>query len=1257
MKKKTILLFLILYTALFVQAQQNQIKFEHYTINEGLSNNCINTIHRDHLGLLWIGTNNGINVFDGYNFKTYNHQDPDSNSISDNIITKIFQDSDNDIWVGTRNGELNLFVPEKENFKRIKLLKEHRLIRAIIEFNNKILVGSKRGLFTYDKKTKKINDHPFQKINNIPNFGVTSFAKDKDGDLWIGTNTKFIIHINSKTNQTEFLQLTNSLQSPDPKFYRKTLFIDSDNELWIGSTGNGAWKYNIATKKLQYFKQDTNNHKTINHNLIEDFCEIERGKIWVGTDNMGINIYDKKTRTFSHLLASDNPQEKHRLNSNGIYCFHRDQQNIIWVGTFDNGLNMYTRNRYQFEHLYRSSTKKGNLPHNNITSMAQASNDKVWIGTDGGGFSLFDPKEHSFTPFTKTKGENTAMNDLHTTALYQDSEGWLYIAAFNKGFSKINLKTREEQDYPLLLNKQNKKTINEIYCFFEDSRGNFWIGTRKGLVLYDRKAETFKFYTHSSTNKKSISNNLIRNITEDSQRKLWIGTFNGLSVYNYKQDNFSNYYHQSKKNSLSNNLINSITESSDKKIWIGTDGGGLNCFDPLTKEFHALTQKDGLTCNIIYDIEKDKNNLWISTACGLMKLSSNPLNIKVYDKNDGIQSKQFSRTASLKTTNGELIFGGVNGLNIFHPDSISIKNNSPKILFTNFNINNQPASSSNYGSKNNKNISIESEIILHPDDHVFSLEFTALDFINPKKIKYEYQLQGFDKKWTKTNYKRRFITYSNLPGDTYTLLVRSTNSDEIWQNNINQIKVTIIPPFYKTPLFIIFTILLVIGLFVASYFRKIKLIQKQKTILQHTVDERTKELKERSTVTHLQTQEILHQNHELEIHRHELEKLVNIRTHDLLIAKNRAETADKLKSSFLANMSHEIRTPMNAIVGFISILERDNFEADERKEYMDLIKQSSFSLIQLIDDIIDISRIESGELQITNKKFNLRKMMTELYKIHSSEADLTNKRIKVELELPEQDIFIVSDEKRIRQILSNLLENAIKFTEEGRIFFRAILDNNNVFFQVEDTGIGIKYEHQDLIFKRFTKIEDSETRLYAGTGLGLAISKELTERLQGELWVNSTYKKGSIFNLKIQIDTTPKPATQQTQQKRTSYYKWAGKTILVAEDEQTNFQLIESILKETEARILRAETGVEVMDIYKNESIDIILMDIKMPVMDGDEALSHIRKQDKEIPVIAQTAYAMKEDPHKFKAKGFNEYLSKPIDVELLLASIDKYLS
>jgi signal transduction histidine kinase/CheY-like chemotaxis protein len=480
---------------------------------------------------------------------------------------------------------------------------------------------------------------------------------------------------------------------------------------------------------------------------------------------------------------------------------------------------------------------------------------------------------------------------------------------------------------------------------------------------------------------------------------------------------------------------------------------------------------------------------------------------------------------------------------------------------------------------------------------------------------------------------------------------------------------------------IFFAIIIILFIYI-NY--RVNNLKKQKNIFEIKIKERTRELEDSNLVLeekqeeiNLQKEELMAQkgvlentnqilteqkkqitaqNVELYKHRNRLESLIEDRTQELEEAKIKAEESDKLKSAFLANMSHEIRTPMNAIVGFSSLLRDRNLSTTEKEEMIDIITSNSKYLLELLNDVLDISKIQASQMELNPYNVDLSELMNELFEIFTIEAERKKLELVLSINKIPKNFLIKIDRHRVKQVLINLIMNAIKFTHSGSVEFGIYDIEKEIVFFIKDTGIGISKSTGNSIFERFLKIED-KTRFYGGTGLGLTICRSLAELWGGRIWYESEQDKGSTFYFShpILIDTI-KPILKTNQQSRTNMPELTGKIILIAEDQENNYKLLEAYLTKTNATIIWVKNGNEAINFVKNNYVDLVLMDIKMPDVDGIIATRHIKQLKPDLHVIAQTAYAFEDEIVEYMESGISAYLVKPIQKNDLLQAINKYL-
>jgi len=1077
----------------YVLAQCKQFKFQSITSEDGLSSNWVNDVVRDKVGFIWIATKSGLDRYDGSRVVSYRTIEGDSTSIPSNYINSLLVDNDNNIWIGTVNKGLCIYNRKNDTFKSFdesgtygKLVPIN--IRSLIQHSNgEIWVGTaQRGVLIYNSSTDKFRQaYQFSYQEH-----VSGMVEDANGHVYVANESDTLLICDP---DEEFIGKIALNGLPDDKYGVKTekiLYFDSDSLLWIGTNGLGAYTYDINSRVLSNFIG-------LSNPIIKDILQREN-EILLATDNGGLNIFNRETKSIR--IFRNNPYDKYSLTSNGLYNLMIDEEGILWVATFDGGLNYYNPKNHQFQYFYPIPNISGCITHHNVISMAQGKGNEIYIGTDGGGLNIFNEETQTFKRIDSPKNSKV-LNDNHIVGVLYESDT-LFVSAFQLGVELIDLKggvVKSILSDELIGNKN-------IKSFIKDNEGYLWMKTNNGFV-YKYNLQTGKNivinpdFKWDGTDEQFIASL----IHKDCKNNIWIGSIQGsLKYYNTSTNTFVAYKLHYDNAENQNVVINSLVEDCDGNIWLGTAKGLFRVEIQDNNELH-LKRLFHANLNLVFDMILDKSGvIWISSDDGLYSVKSNSKELRKYNSRDGLQGKEFSETSSLLSENGILYFGGVKGLNSFKPNEIKVDTFCSSLIFTDLKILNQSTSTKQKDYLDSYVTTAKQLTITH-EDYVFSLEFLLINYTNPDKVKYKYKLDGFDKNWITTDNRGRMVTYTNIPGGDYVFRVKAYNHDGKLCDKELTLAIKVIPPFYKENWFIGLSVLFVmLGIYFFNKYRT-RFLEKQNAKLENEVRNRTEKIDN-------QKNELELKNAELEVHRNHLEELVDERTKDLVLAKEKAEESDRLKSAFLANMSHEIRTPMNAIVGFSTLLNNVELLPEEKQNFLNIIGESSETLLRLIDDIIDISKIEAGQMVVKNEDVELNSFLNSIYAEYEERiGQIKGQKVKVELDIPKSVIVARIDRTRIRQVLVNLMDNASKFTVQGSIKLSLHINKSELEFSVTDTGIGINQDNLEIIFQRFTKIEQSSETLYGGTGLGLFISKRIVELYRGTIGVDSEIGKGSRF--------------------------------------------------------------------------------------------------------------------------------------------------
>lgn len=862
-----LLFLLFLHTSSF--AQYSNVKFDHLSLKDGLSQSEVLSITQDYRGLMWFGTQDGLNKYDGFSFTIYSHNLNDSNSIANNFIHTIYQSNDSMLWLGTENG-LSIFDKSTQKFTNIKLEKngsklENETWSILEDKNNTKWVVTNTALYkiTDNLSVKKI------KLNLITNSTKLKAKKAvliNDTNLLIATEGNGLIEYDIKTKKTTQFTTDNSYLNSN---FINDIFISLDNTAWL-ATKNGVITFSSAQEN---FAAHPLINQTISSQAVQTIFQDKSGIFWIGTENFG--LFRLNGNVIDHYTANLNVSTS--VSSNKINTIFQDKAGILWIGT-QAGVDKLDKQKQFFKHYQHWDNISNTLSSNMVWSIFKGDNNVLYVGTDQG-LDVFD----------RTNG-----TVLNITPINKNQNNSVYCIYQNRNH-EILLGT-EEGVYKFLNKQLIKLAIPNnkyrTYNILEDSKGRYWFATKEGLVLYNKQTSQSIFFNANDSVNKKLTADVVRVVYEDKNRSIWLGVDGGgLGKVIEKNDQvfFKFYEHQSQnKNSLSNNTVLSIVQDVDGTLWVGTYGGGLNKFNPETEKFKHYTQHQGLQNNVVYGVINDrKGNLWLSTNRGISKFDKKRERFRIFDESDGLQSNEFNTGAYFISRDNEIFFGGINGFNAFYAEDISLNTTQPEIVITNFYLFNKKVEINPNGVLP-KNISELDNITLKYRQNVLSFEFASLHYSQPKNNQHAYKLEPFDKEWVYIGNNRR-ANYTNLDPGEYIFKVKGSNGDGVWGENIAQIKILVKPPFWATWWFRMLVVLLILSFIYAYYITRINRVKAQKLLLEVQVRERTHEML-------LQKEEIEKQKKRVEEEKDKAEKL--------LLNILPQETADELKAKGKATARH-----------------------------------------------------------------------------------------------------------------------------------------------------------------------------------------------------------------------------------------------------------------------------------------------------------------------------------------------------------------
>ena len=1227
---RLICLITAFYFACQVQAQE-RMQFHHFTTNDGLSSNSVRCLYQDRKGFIWIGTDGGgLNRFDGYHFTHFLHNENEPQSISNNQICSIIEDYLGFLWVATDNG-LNRYDPNSGQFKRFyhisgnpKSLLYDKVTFLCEDSENTLWVGTLMGLHKYEPSTETFVNY-YSKMtvrDQRPDKEISSIIDDRHGNLWLGTWWGGLKKFNKKTEQfTDFYA-----DVKDPNSLRNnnvlSLYLDNQNILWIGNYMGGIRKLNVISEKyipISDPEKDAN---------VMGICSDQKGKIWYS--RTGVGIIQPNSQTVQ-LLDYDKTKPL-GINSGTYYPVMCDNTGIIWLGS-EHGISMYDANREKFTLQYQTD----NNDHFKIEKFF-FDNEKntLWLGTLKDGLIRHKSNNQQIKRFLPDKTPDNRFFDIQT--LYSNGIDKLWIGTSN-GIGILDLQT--EKIIKVLYNNPKEPTLaNRVY-------GNdefMWFINNNVRILDLLRQKEYEFPASGAL---ALPCQSITAVINDKDSNLWIGTYEGLAKYNYITHTLVSYYNQfSDSASISDKCIFSVFQDSRKNIWIGTKNG-LNRYNVKTNNFERFTRNTSFASKYILNIKEDNHqNLWLFTDKGITKFNPNNGLVKNYDESDGLDFG-----GQVITDKNGLFYcnGRTEDYFVFQPDSIKDNPIIPPVYITRFLLFNKdvPVSDKTHKTPLIANISETKEITLKYNQSFFGFEFVALNYTLPEKNKYAYRMIGFDKDWYYTDATHRSVTYTNLNPGTYVFRVKASNNDGLWNEKGTEIKITILPPLWKTWWAYLIYFFMIAGLI--YLFRSYVLHQYQ---LKARIDS---------------------------------DRMKAEKTHEI----------DQMKLDFFGNVSHEFRTPLTLISGPLDyLLERRselNWEHDHW--YFNLMKRNTDRLLHLINKVLDIRKLDSGFLNIHLKNDDLIQFIKSLTGSFDFKAE--QKNIRFNMVFNQLTYHTWFDPDVIDKIVFNLLSNAFKFTpENGEIsietvifesgseewksekeFHRLGTSTDLIKISIKDSGIGIPAEQQAKIFDRFYQANNRTSRS-GGSGIGLALVKELVELVDGKVKVESVVEVGSCFTIWIPIGentansehlskihttiTNPLEESEdlnvqhQTEKEPLHSEEVTEKPLILIVEDNQDMQLFVSNILQNDFEIRTANNGKIGFELASEYIPDLVVSDIMMPDMDGMEMCQLIRGNERtnHIPVILLTARSTEEFQIEGLFAGADDYIMKPFSAKNLLLRV-----
>lgn len=1229
----------------------NSLVFKSSSVLNSLPSKDVQSVYQDRDGYIWISTRNGLFQYDGYSITTYKSNLYCPDLLTNNNIYCVAEDAQHRLWIGTYSG-LNVLDKQTGQIRKIDdpEINGIGISQILVTSDNRILFATEGGLLEYLEDSNRFLAFNQDNTDGVfPKTTVKSLFEDDRGDIWIGTWSQGLFRYEKRTGKYRKYPQMNSGNSAH------VVFQDSHKNIWVGTWGAGLHllhdAYNPEKTTWTTFTHDENRSGTISDNLIYAISEdLNTNSLWVGTRS-SLSILPMRNVETSRFYFENcySGESENSITSSEVASLLRDRQGIMWIGMIGGGVNMANTRKAKFN-LDRLSEAKRILKSNSVRSILLDDEGQLWMGISTYGFGVEDRRTGKFThhgqmpDFSSYRGISTVMSIMQSP-----STGHIWIGVYNGGAYEIDksapvgkrVKAHNSSNAPWMCNSC-------IYYICEDSKQNLWFATKSGISMRAADGTSVRFDS-LKVGDVAVRDMVVMQLVEGRDGEMWLasnthgviriqGSGNSLSGYTFSGYSVSN-------GKLNSDYANCIYRDIEGRIWVGTGGSGLSLYDAVEDVFLPVHKLWNLPGDAVTNIQSDKKgNLWLGTNVGLLRLTVprdlQNVTYRLYTTSDGLQDNIFNRGASFVASDGEMFFGGHRGYNSFYPNKQDEQVFSSPVVITDIKVFNQSwtaLSGEERSEISNLSPRFTDKIVLNYKRNNFSIEFSALEYANPERNQYAYRLDGFDAGWQHTDASKRFAYYNNLKSGTYTFYVKSSNSNGIWDENVQTVKVVILPPPWKT--WWAYTLYIIILVGIAGYIYRI--------------------IRNRIRLRNA-------------LHLREMEQA-------------KSEEINHAKLQFFTNITHELLTPLTIISASVDELKQT---APAYKEQYDVMTHNINRLIRLLQQILEFRKAETGNLKLKVLQGDL--VLFVRRSLDGFRPLMKKKDIHFTIQSSMNKYLAFFDPDKLDKILYNLLSNASKYNKPGgKVGIELSCDEANgvVCIIVKDNGPGIPKESQKNLFKRFYE-GDYRKFNTIGTGIGLSLVRDLVVLHHGSISVESEEGKGTAFKIEfpvhrfayseeeiddavtlldsdgidavqedVVIEDIQTSALEDNAVSAEQNVAEKSHTLLLVEDNEDLLGLMVKLLG-TDYKIHTATNGKEALEIVESEDIDLIVSDVMMPVMDGIEFCRSIKGNFDtfHIPLILLTAKKQEEDRVEAYESGADAFITKPFNLSVLHARIGNLL-
>lgn len=1183
-----------------------------FSVDRELSSSLIHQVYQDHNGIIWIATADGLNRYDGSKFVVYKNNRSDSTSLLHNYVRVIFEDSHKRLFFGFFNG-LQCYDYATDTFREIPLIladgkKFAAHVTSIIERRSgEILIATTgHGVFLLDDRDPATRAKQIAGLT--PSYLAGQLYEDSERNVWIATQDKGLFRVSSEG------QLKNYFSSSANVF---SLCEDNDGNLYAGSLTDGLHVYN---KKSESFDRLVESSP-----LPLNLLYLSRsGEIFIGTEGAGMKIFDPERKIITEGNFTINTVDFSKAK---VHSIMEDKAGNIWLGIYQKGVVLLPGKTNNFRYYGHRSVKSNTIGSNTIMSVYKDHEGTLWIGTDGDGLYGIGADGEQKIHFTPTTSATSV--PLTILSIYEDSRNNLWLGSYDRGLAKIDRKTGR-CEYVNLLLKDNVNEAPRVFSITEDRHKNLWVGTMgSGLYCINRITGAMKRYNAPSSveyraDANALNNDWINCILIAGDEKLYIGTFDGLSCLDLNTRNFTSSYGVNRL--LSGIIIYSLHEDTQGTLWIGTSDGLMSL--NASREISSYTMENGLPSNVICAIREDTlNNLWISTNYGISQMNKESKTFLNYYADDGLQGNEFSKGAAFVDNEGEIAFGGINGLTLFKPHEITTQGKNLDVRITGFYIHNEAVKkgmkSGSYDIVNSPVMDADRFHLSHKDNS-FTVEFSVMEFNNPERITYMYSLHGDD--WIILRPGTNNVTFNNLSPGEYHFRVRTKDFNTY--SEVRPVTVIVHPAWYFSA-----WAKLLYGLI--------------------------------STAIACGVAQQIRQRY---------------RTRQKMLEHIHAKKLNEAKLQFFINIAHEIRTPMSLIISPLKKLISKDRDRERQRAYLTMNRNSE-RILHLINQLMDIQKIDKGQMVLRFRQTDMVEFIHDLCYVFDEQTRAREIELLYSHEMEALTAWV--DPAYFDKVILNVLSNALKFTPaNGKISVHLSTgkdDNAAIsnYFQiiVSDNGIGIPEGELMRVFECFYQARESRHSLSEGTGIGLHLTRSIVELHHGTIRAeNNTDGPGCRFIMRLPLGNShlkpedmqdgpaedhkatcgnyipPSPPVDLPAVKIKSKSK--RRVLIVDDDREIRQYICEEMAGDY--HIAGCADGKEALSLVLKNNPDLIISDIMMPEMDGITLCRKIKQNVNvnHIPIVLLTARSEEEDNLEGLEIGADAYIAKPFNVEILKETV-----